>query len=118
MQFNSVKRGNFSGLAKSTNRAMDTVFDAARSTAVDNTAIAKESMKGRSLERRAAMKAEGEVAQAGLKAVTDVKLTEIKLDAAESVRKSKASAKRMAGIVGGLGTIIGGAVMMQQGEEG
>ena len=117
MQFNSVKRGNFSGLAKSTNRAMDTVFDAARSTAVDNTAIAKESIKGRGLERRAAMKAEGQVAEAGLKAATKVKLTEIKLDAEKSVRKSKASAARMAGIVGGLGTIIGGAAMMGGDKE-
>ena len=118
MQFNSVKRGNFSRLAGHVNKVTDQAFRAARETAVDNTAIAKESMKGRSLERRAAMKAEGEVAQAGLKAATKVKLTDIKLDAAESVRKSKASANRMAGIVGGLGTIIGGAAMLGGDKEG
>ena len=68
MRFNSVKRGNFSGLARSVNRSMDQVFDASRQTSVDHTSIAKESIKGRSQERRAAMKAEGQVAQAGLKA--------------------------------------------------
>ena len=113
MQFNSVKRGNFSRLAGHVNKVTDQAFQAARETAVDNTAIAKESMKGRSLERRAAMKAEAEVAQAGLKAATKVKLTDIKIDAAESVRKSKASANRMAGMVAGLGAITGGIVSME-----
>ena len=66
MRFNSVKRGNFSGLARSVNRTMDQVFNAARETAVDNTMIAKEAIKGRSMERRAAMEAEAKVARAGI----------------------------------------------------
>ena len=45
MQFNSVKRGNFSGLARSVNSASDQIFDSARSTSVDHTAITKESSK-------------------------------------------------------------------------
>ena len=83
MQFNSVKRGNFSGLARSVNRATDQAFDAARSTAVDHTAIAKESIKGRSMERRAAMEAEGKVSRAGLQAFAKSKIPRMILIAKE-----------------------------------
>ena len=75
MRFNSVKRGNFSSLAKSVNRTMDQVFNSSRETAMDNTKIANEAIKGRSMERRAAMKAEAEVSRAGLQAYTKVKMT-------------------------------------------
>ena len=110
MQFNSVKRGNFSGMAGHVNKVMDQAFQAGRETAVDNTAIARESIKGRSLERRAAMKAEGEVAQAGLKAFTKVKKTKNEVDSAEKIRDIMRPAKRMAGVVAGLGAISQAAV--------
>ena len=113
MKFNSVKRGNFSGLAGHVNRATDQVFEAARSTSVDHTAIAKESIKGRSLERRAAMKAEGKVAQAGLQAFAKTKDTKNKIESEQKINDIKRRAKRMAGIVGGLGAIAGGYVMME-----
>ena len=48
MQFNSVKRGNFSRMAGHVNKVMDQAFAAGRSTAVDHSAIAAESIKGRS----------------------------------------------------------------------
>jgi len=117
MKFNSVKRGNFSGLAGHVNKATDQVFAAARETAVDNTAIAKEAIKGRSLERRAAMKAEGQVAQAGLKAFASVKDTKNKIESQQRINDIKRPAKRMAGIVGGLGAIAGGYVGLQQSKE-
>ena len=101
MQFNSVKRGNFSGLARSVNRTTDQVFEAARSTSVDHTAIAKESIKGRSMERRAAMQAEGKVARAG-QAFAKVKDTKNDIDSAKKINDIKRPAKRMAGIVAGL----------------
>ena len=113
MKFNSVKRGNFSGLAGHVNKATNQVFAAARETAVDNTAIAKEAIKGRSMERRAAMKAEGQVAQAGLKAFAGVKDTKNRIESKQKINDIKRPAKRMAGIVGGLGAIAGGYVMME-----
>ena len=113
MRFNSVKRGNFSGLARSVNRSMDQVFDASRQTSVDHTSIAKESIKGRSQERRAAMKAEGAVSRAGLQAFASVKDTKNKIESQQKINDIKRPAKRMAGIVGGLGAIAGGYVTMQ-----
>ena len=117
MQFNSVKRGNFSGMAGHVNKVMDQALEAGRSTAVDNTAIAAESIKGRSLERRAAMKAEGKVAQAGLQAFAKVKDTKNKIESQKKINDIKRPAKRMAGILGGLGAITSGAVMMSQNAE-
>ena len=113
MKFNSVKRGNFSGLAGHVNRTMDQSFEAGRSTSVDHTNIAKESIKGRSLERRAAMKAEGKVAQAGLQAFAKTKDTKNKIESQQKIADIKRPAKRMAGIVGGLGAIAGGYVTME-----
>ena len=54
------------------------MFQASRETAVDNTKIAAESIKGRSLERRAAMKASQRVATAGMNAVAKTKIIRIK----------------------------------------
>jgi len=113
MRFNSVKRGNFSGLAGHVNRATDQVFAAARETAVDNTAIAKEAIKGRSMERRAAMKAEGKVARAGLEAVSKTKMYGMKADAIEKEGKRKGKKARMAGVLGALGALAGGYVIGQ-----
>ena len=117
MRFNSVKRGNFSGLAKSVNRTMDQVFQSSRETSMDNTKIANEAIKGRSMERRAAMKAEAEVARAGLDAYTSVKMTKNEIETDKKVRDIKRPAKRMAGIVGGLGAITGGLLSMKEGEK-
>jgi len=117
MQFNSVKRGNFSGLASSVNRNADAIFKAARDTAVDNTAIAKEAIKGRSMERRAAMEAEGKVAQAGLQAFANVKDTKNKIESAEKINDIKRPAKRMAGVVAGLGALSGAALMHKNIKE-
>ena len=111
MQFNSVKRGNFSGLARSVNRATDQVFDSARSTSVDHTAIAKESIKGRSMERRAAMEAEGKVSRAGLQAFAKGKDTKNDIDSAKKINDIKRPARRMAGVVAGLGAISQAALM-------
>ena len=86
MQFNSVKRGNFSGLAGHVNRATDAIFKASRDTAVDNTAIAAESIKGRSMQRRAAMKADAKVARAGLQAVSKTKGYKIAADSKRKLR--------------------------------
>ena len=108
MQFNSVKRGNFSGLARSVNRTTDQVFEAARSTSVDHTAIAKESIKGRSMERRAAMQAEGKVARAGLEAISKTKQYKDTADMLVDVGKEKGKKERMAGVVGALGSLATG----------
>ena len=113
MRFNSVKRASFGNLARHVNRSMDQVFKAARDSAVDNTMIAKEAIKGRGLERRAAMKAEAEVAEAGLRAKGQIKMYGMKADTIREEGKQKAKKARMAGVLGGLGALAGGYVLGQ-----
>ena len=109
----SRRTGNYSTSAKAVVRASDQIFDAAMSGKPDFTKISKEAIKGRSMERRAVTKAEADVASAGLKAYTDVNLTRMREDTKKEIADIKRPAKRMAGIVGGLGAIAGGYVMME-----
>ena len=109
----SRRTGNYSTSAKAVIRASDQIFDAAMSGKPDFTKISKEAMKGRSLERRAVTKAEADVASAGLKAFTDTNLTRMREDTKKEIADIKRPAKRMAGLVGGLGAIAGGYVMME-----
>ena len=109
----SRRVGNYSTSAKAVIRASDQIFDAAMSGKPDFTKISQEAIKGRSLERRAVTKAEGEVASAGLKAFTDVNLTKMREDTKKEIADIKRPAKRMAGAVAGLGAIAGGYVMME-----
>jgi len=113
MRFNSVRTGNYSQSAKAVVRASDQIFDAAMSGKPDFTKISKEAIKGRSLERRAVTRAEGDVAQAGLEAFTKAKRTKNAVETEKAIADIKRPAKRMAGIVGGLGAIAGGYVMME-----
>jgi len=113
MRFNSVRSSDYSQSARAVSKASDQIFDAAISGKPDFTKISKEAIKGRSLERRTATEAEGRVAQAGIKAAADVRRTRMKADTADKVSDIKRPAKRMAGIVGGLGALAGGYVMME-----
>ena len=109
----SRRVGNYAQSAKAVIQNSDAIFDAAMSGKPDFTKISKEAIKGRSLERRAVTKAEGEVASAGVKAFTDVNLTKMREDTKKDVANILRPAKRMAGVVGGLGAIAGGYVMME-----
>ena len=111
--FNTVRTGNYSQSAKAVVGASDQIFDAAMSSKPDFTKIAKEAIKGRSLERREVMKAEQKVASAGLSAFTDVTRTKNDIESKKRIADIKRPAKRMAGIVGGLGAIAGGYVLME-----
>ena len=117
MQFRSVKRSDFTSGARAVAREMDQVFRANRDSAIDFSMLAKESIKGRSQERRAAMDAEAAVAQAGVRAFGDVKETKDTINAAEDARAALRPAKRMAGFVGALGTLSGYALMAKNAKE-
>ena len=117
MRFNSVKRGNFSGLAKSVNQTMDQVFESSRATGMDNTKIANEAIKARGLERRTAMKAEAKVAEAGLRAQGQTKMYGMKADVIKEEGKQKGKKARMAGVVGALGSLAGGFVIKKGRED-
>ena len=109
----SRRVGNYATSANAVIRNSDAIFDAAMSGKPDFTAISKEAIKGRSLERRAVTKAEADVASAGLKAFTDTNLTRMREDTKKEIADIKRPAKRMAGAVAGLGAIAGGYVMME-----
>ena len=85
-------------------------FKVARASAPDYGGIAEANMKSRSAERVAATEAEAYVAQAGIEAKKDVKLTNIKTDAESKILDKRIDAKRMAGMVGMFGTVALGGV--------
>ena len=107
----SRRVGNYATSANAVARSSDQIFNAAMSAKPDFTKISKEAIKGRSLERRAVTEAEGNVAQAGLEAFTKAKRTQNAADTAKEINDIKRPARRMAGVVAGLGAISGAALM-------
>lgn len=117
MRFNSVRTGNYAQSAQAVTRASDQIYDAAMSGKPDFTKISKAAIQGRSLERQAVTKAEGNVAKAGLEAFTYAKRTKNAVETEKAIADIKRPAKRMAGIVGGLGAIATGYVGMQENKK-
>ena len=113
----SRRVGNYATSAKAVTQASDQIFDAAMSSKPDFTKISKEAIKGRSLERRAVTEAEGYVASAGLEAFTKAKRTQNAADTAKEINDIKRPAKRMAGVVAGLGAISSAALMNKNLKE-
>ena len=113
----SRRVGNYATSANAVIRNSDAIFDAAMSGKPDFTKISKEAIKGRSLERRAVTKAEGDVAVAGIKAFDVANRTKIKADTQKEIRDIMRPAKRMAGVVAGLGAISGAALMHKNAKE-
>jgi len=113
----SRRVGNYATSANAVIRNSDAIFDAAMSGKPDFTKISKEAIKGRSLERRAVTEAEGYVASAGLEAFTKAKRTQNAADTANEINAIKRPAKRMAGVVAGLGAISGAALMHKNMKE-
>ena len=97
MNFSSIGRSsNFSQAGKSAADETVKAFAASRRNAPKYDKIAEDAVKMRSKEKIAAMKAEQEVAMAGVKAKTDVKSFEIKNQAAMKRDKSKRKAGALA----------------------
>ena len=113
----SRRVGNYASSANAVIRNSDAIFDAAMSGKPDFTKISKEAIKGRSLERRAVTKAEGEVAAAGIRAARDVKGYGYKADALIAEGKQKGKKARMAGALGALGSLAGGFVLKKGFED-
>ena len=104
--FNSIGRSsNFAQAGKAA--ADDTVraFAASRRNSPKYGELAQKAYKIRSEEKIAAMKAESAVAQAGIKAQTDVKKNQILTDAESNLK----SAKRKAGALAAAGQLFGNA---------
>jgi hypothetical protein len=114
MRFNSVKGGDYSSGARAVNRNSDAAFDASRKSSFNFTGVSNAAIAARSTERRAAMKAENLKDTTQIKADTLVQGTQLKVDTDKAVADIKRPAKRMAGVVAGLGTLATTGAMMAQ----
>ena len=109
MNFNSIgasNSSNYAAAAKSVASAQDKAFAIARKTGPDYAMLSKTAMDNASAEKRMAMKAEASVAQAGIRAVGNVKQTQLKTQTDLKLSKMKAK-QRMAGGVAALRKIAG-----------
>ena len=111
MRFNSVNGGNFTSAAKAVNRSADQMFAASRESAPDFTGISKAAIASRTKERNAATESKGLKDIANIKADNLIERTKISTKSDKDVASAKRPAKRMAGVVAGLGTLATGAVM-------
>ena len=110
MQFNYKGSGKSLEAGTRTAQAAVDFYATNRENSPDFTNLAKEAIKSRSNERRAAIAAESQVAQTGLQAKADVEFEKIDAKTQKAVRDIKRPAARMAGIVSAASTLGGVAV--------
>ena len=114
MRFNSVKGGDYSSGARAVNRNSDAAFDASRKSGFNFTKISKAAQSARETRRRAAIKGEKLKDITQIKADTLVKGTQLKVDTDNAVNDKLRPAKRMAGIVAGLGAASTGIINLNE----
>jgi uncharacterized ferredoxin-like protein len=117
MRFNSVKSGNFTSAAKAVNRSADQMFQASRESAPDFTGISKAAIASRAKERNAAISAKGVKEVANIKADNLIDRTKLNIKTQKDVADIKRPAKRMAGVVAGLGSIATAAMLNKDNKE-
>jgi muramidase (phage lysozyme) len=117
MRFNSVKSGNFTSAAKAVNRSADQMFQASRESAPDFTGISKTAIAARTKERNASTDAQNLRDVTQIKADTLVEGTQLEVDTEKAVNDIKRPAKRMAGVVAGLGALSTGAINIKEAKE-
>ena len=108
---NTSNVGSWIQAGKAGSRGGSDFFKVARANAPDYGGLAETAMKARSSERIAVTQAEAEVAQAGIRAKAKMVKTKNDVDASNEITDMKVGAKRMAGVVGALGAVAGGAFM-------
>jgi len=117
MRFNSVKGENFTSGAKAVNRSADQMFAASRESAPDFTGISKAAIASRTKERNAATQSKGLKDVANIKADNLIDRTKLKIKTEKDVADIKRPAKRMAGVVAGLGSISTAAMLAKDNRE-
>ena len=75
---------------------------------MDYSAIAGQSQKGRSMERRAVMQGEGMVANAGVQSLGKVQSAEYQADAIRAQGAAQGQASMASGISSGISSLFGG----------
>ncbi len=117
MRFNSVKGGDYSSGARAVNKNSDASFDASRKSSFDFTAVSKTAIAARSKERTAAMQSAALVDKTKIQADSLVDRTKLKIKTEKDIADIKRPAKRMAGVVAGLGALSTGAINMKEARE-
>ncbi len=117
MRFNSVKSGNFTSAARAVNRSADQMFAASRDSAPDYSGISKAAIASRTKERNAATQAQGLKDVANIKADNLIDRTKLDIKTEKDVADIKRPAKRMAGVVAGLGSISTAAMLAKDNRE-
>ena len=119
MRFASIGTSNASNYAAAGKAVADSsarVFDAQRKTGPDYAELSKTAMKTASAEKIAAMKAESEVYQAGLKQIGNVKEIAINETARGKIGDIKKGVRK-AGVIAGIGAIAGTAYLASRDNE-
>lgn len=108
---NTSNVGSWIQAGRAGSRGGSDIFKVARANSPDYGGLGEAAMKARSSERIAATQAESQVAQAGIAAKAKVVKTKNDVDASNKITDMKIGARRMAGVVGALGAVAGGAFM-------
>ena len=103
--------GDWIAAGKAGAQSLSNLFQIARENSPDYGKLAEVNMVARSRERQAAIAAEARVRQAGLSALATTKTAKIAAKADNEINQQKAGAARMAGYVGALGAVAGGAAL-------
>ena len=117
MRFNSVKGGDYSSGARAVNRSSDAAFDASRKSGFNFTKVSKAAQSAREATRRASIKGEGLKDETKIKADALIKGTQLKVDTENAVNDKLRPAKRMAGVVAGLGAASTGIINMKEARD-
>ena len=120
MRFASLNNSNARDYAQAGKSVADSASDSfliMRRSGPDYEGLSKVAMNTRSAEKIAAMKAQADVATAGIKAVANVTETGMNTKAGMKLVRDKADRVRMAGKVAGVGAVLGGAVMAATNQD-
>ena len=103
MRFQSVRPSRGIAAAQSVAGSMGRMYGASLDASPNFTELAKTAIETKSAERKAAMKAESQVASAGLSAATDVNIQKQDAELQDDVRGIKTPARCMSVLLGALG---------------
>ena len=115
--FGDVRGGNYGRVGQALAREQQALHAINAEASPDYGLIAKESIKGRSRERKAVTEAEARVHRAGLDSVRYMQGYKLKAASDAEVEKIKLPAKRFAGVVGAAGTLAGAALLKKGFDE-
>ena len=117
MQFNSTRSADYISAADAVMKNMEAGYRASRGSSPDFTDIAKASIEARSKERRALAVAKTNIKKQKMQSETDIKELKMQIKSDKEVGNIMRPAKRMAGMVGALGSLSQAYTYGQEAKE-